>query len=76
LNNVQQLLENWQVREKERFQREMVVRKIDMLREQLYQKYGEFSDSTELVRDDRSNEQMRGFLKGIDTTAERDLDRL
>jgi hypothetical protein len=53
LNNVQQLLENWQAREEERFQREMIVRKIDVLREQLYEKYGEFPDSTELVRADR-----------------------
>jgi len=53
LNNVEQLLENWQAYEEERFQRAMIVRKIDMLREQLYQKYGEFPDSTELVRADR-----------------------
>jgi hypothetical protein len=46
LNEVKYLIE-------ERFQREMVVRKIDTLREQLYQKYGEFPDSTELVRADR-----------------------
>ncbi len=53
LNNVEQLLENWQAHEEERFQREMIVRKIDVLREQLYKKYGEFPDSSELVRADR-----------------------
>lgn len=55
LNNVEQLLEAWQAEEAELRQRRAVVREIDMLRERLFHTCGEMSDSTALIREDRSH---------------------
>ena len=53
LSNVEQLLEDREAHEDERRQRQEIVRRIDALREHFFTKYGEFSDSTDLLRADR-----------------------
>ncbi|MBA3442959.1 MAG: hypothetical protein H0T92_24200 [Pyrinomonadaceae bacterium] len=54
LNSIERLLEEWEHTETDLNQREDVVRKIDGLREHLFTKYGEMSDSAELIREDRA----------------------
>jgi hypothetical protein len=53
LKSIEQLLEEWQTNEDELLQRRSVVNQIDELRESLFAKYGEMSDSVELIREDR-----------------------
>jgi hypothetical protein len=53
LDNIEQLLEEWERSENEILRRQEVVRQIDRLRERLRDKYGEMPDSVELIRQDR-----------------------
>ena len=53
LNNVENLLEMWQEREDELRRRRKIVRRIDGIRKQLLTRYGEMSDSVELIQEDR-----------------------
>lgn len=53
LKDIAQLIEEWQVLEEERQNRNEVVRQIDSLRERLSTKYGEMPDSIEMIREDR-----------------------
>jgi len=57
LDNVEeflrQLVEMWQSRMGEFRQRQQVVCRIDTLRERLFAKYGEMTDSVEWIRADR-----------------------
>jgi hypothetical protein len=53
MNDIEELLEDWQAREDELLRRQEVVRQIDTLRGQLFAKYGELPDSTDLLRADR-----------------------
>lgn len=53
LTTIEQLLEQWQLREDELRRREDIVRRIDNLRERIFQTYGVMEDSVDLVREDR-----------------------
>ncbi len=50
LSSVEELIRQWV---DELYRRQETVRRIDLLREKLFAKYGEMSDSVELVRADR-----------------------
>jgi len=50
---LRQLVEMWQSRVGDLRHRQEVGHRIDVLRERLYTKYGEMSDSVELIRVDR-----------------------
>lgn len=50
LSSVEELIRQWV---NELYRRQETVRRIDLLRERLYAKYGEMSDSADLVRADR-----------------------
>jgi len=50
---LRQLVEMWQSRVSELRRRQEVVHRIDALRERLFAKYGEMTDSVELIRADR-----------------------
>jgi predicted CopG family antitoxin len=52
--SIERLLEEWERTEANLLQRKDVVREIDVLREQLFSRYGEMPDSTDLVREDRA----------------------
>jgi hypothetical protein len=52
--SVEKLLEYWQQHEDELHRRREVVSRIDELRQRLQATQGEFSDSTDLLREDRS----------------------
>ncbi len=54
LGSVEQLLEQIRLTEAESFIRKEVVRGIDDLRNRLLAKYGDMSDSVELLREDRA----------------------
>jgi uncharacterized protein with von Willebrand factor type A (vWA) domain len=54
LNNIEQLIEKWHSYDEELKQRQMVVQKINALRERLFATYGEMTDSVELIREDRN----------------------
>jgi len=54
LESVEQVLEIWQAREDELWQRRETVRRIDVLRERLHAAYGEMPDSVAFIREDRS----------------------
>ena len=51
--SIEQLLEKWERQEHELLRRQQTVQQIDQLRDRLFAKYGEMSDSTELVVADR-----------------------
>jgi hypothetical protein len=51
--SIEQLLEEWQAFEAERQQRTQVVPRIDQVREQRFDTYGELPDSVALLREDR-----------------------
>ena len=53
-SSVEQLLEQWSASQAEAPHRKEVVRQIDILRHQLFAKYGQMPDSTRLLRQDRS----------------------
>jgi hypothetical protein len=53
LNNIEQLLESWQLAEDKLHKRRETVDKIDALRDQLFHTYGQMLDSVELIREDR-----------------------
>ena len=53
-NSIERLLEEWLAHEDELCQRQDAVRQIDALREHLSEKYGEMTDSVDLIREDRS----------------------
>ena len=52
-SSVEQLLEQWSASQAEAPLRKEVVRKIDLLRDQLFAKYGQMPDSMDLLRQDR-----------------------
>ena len=52
--SIEHLIEEWERSEANLLQRKDVVRGIDTLREDLFSKYGEMPDSTDLVREDRA----------------------
>jgi predicted CopG family antitoxin len=52
--SVERLIEEWEQNEAHLLQRRDAVREISALRARLFSKYGEMSDSTELVREDRA----------------------
>ncbi len=52
--SIERLIEEWERNEANLLRRKDVVREIDGLRERLYSKYGEMTDSTDLVRKDRA----------------------
>ncbi len=52
--SIQRLIEEWERNEANLLHRKNIVREIADLREHLYSKYGEMSDSTDLVREDRA----------------------
>jgi predicted CopG family antitoxin len=52
--SIERLIEEWERSEANILQRKDIVREIDGLREQLFSKYGEMPDSTNLVREDRA----------------------
>ena len=52
--SIERLIEEWERNEANLLRRKDVVREIDGLRERLYSKYGEMTDSTDLVRGDRA----------------------
>jgi len=51
---IQQLIEVWQSKTDELRRRQEVVRRIDLLRERLFAKYGQMTDSVEFIRADRA----------------------
>lgn len=53
LNNIEQLLESWQLAEDRLDKRRETVDKIDALRRRLFHTYGQMPDSVELIREDR-----------------------
>jgi hypothetical protein len=53
LRTVEELLEQLQISAADLTQRKQAVSEIEHLRNRLFAKYGEMSDSTELVRQDR-----------------------
>ena len=57
LSSIEELLkesvEVWQAKTDDLQERAEIVQRIDALREQLYSRYGEQPDSTELIRADR-----------------------
>jgi hypothetical protein len=54
LKGVENLLDSLARDENDLSQRKEAVRRIDVLREQLFSKYGEMPDSVELLREDRA----------------------
>ena len=52
--SIELLIEEWERNEANLLQRKNVVREIDGLREHLFSKYGEMTDSSDLVREDRA----------------------
>ncbi len=54
LSSIEQLLERLPDSEAESLRRKEVVQEIDDLRNRLMAKYGELSDSVELLREDRA----------------------
>ena len=54
LNTVEELLDNWQGLAPDVSRRKDVVRRIDNLRARLFARYGQMSDSVELLREDRA----------------------
>ena len=54
LNNIEQLLESWQIAEDTLHKRQVTVDKIDTLRKRLFHTYGQMPDSVDLVREDRA----------------------
>lgn len=52
--NIEQLLESWQIGDTEWQNRQRIVQQIDQLRDQMFNKYGEMQDSVEILHDDRS----------------------
>ena len=54
LNNIEQLLESWQIAEDTPHKRQETVDKIDTLRNRLFHTYGQMPDSVDLVREDRA----------------------
>ena len=52
--SIERLIEEWERNEANLLQRQDVVRGIDGLREQLFAKYGEMPDSSEMIREDRA----------------------
>ncbi len=54
LSSIERLLEEWEQNEADSARRKEVVNSIDDLRERLYAKYGEMTDSTEAGREDRA----------------------
>ncbi len=53
LSSIEELLEAWRAEDDELRHRQEVGKRIDALRERLYAKYGEQSDSVDLIREDR-----------------------
>ena len=53
LKNIEQLLESWQFAKDDLQIRRESVDKVDALRNRLFHKYGEMSDSVDLIREDR-----------------------
>ncbi len=54
LNTVEELLDNWQGLAPDVSRRKDVVQRIDNLRARLFARYGQMSDSVELLREDRA----------------------
>ena len=54
LTTVEELLAGLQIREADIARREEVVRQVDHLRESLFARYGQMSDSVDLLREDRA----------------------
>jgi hypothetical protein len=54
LASIEQLLEAWQASEAELRNRQQAVERIDAVREQIFQRYGELPDSVDLLREDRA----------------------
>jgi hypothetical protein len=52
--SIERLIEEWERSEANLLRRQETVREIDGLREQLFSKYGEMPDSTDLVSKDRA----------------------
>ena len=52
--SIECLIEEWERNEANLLQRKDVVREIDTLRKNLFSKYGEMPDSSDLVREDRA----------------------
>jgi predicted CopG family antitoxin len=52
--SIERLIEEWERNEANLLQRKDTVREIDSLREQLFSKYGEMPDSSDLIREDRA----------------------
>jgi predicted CopG family antitoxin len=52
--SIERLIEEWERSEANLLRRRETVREIDGLREQLFSKYGEMPDSTDLVSKDRA----------------------
>ena len=55
LDSIEHLLEEWERNKGGSAHHQTAVQEIDGLRERLFAKYGEMSDSTELVREDRDS---------------------
>ena len=53
LNSIKALLEAWQAEDDDLRQRREIVGEIKALQQELYEKYGEMSDSVDLIREDR-----------------------
>jgi len=53
LNSIEQLLERWHFWDFEPSPRQATVQKIDALRQQLFETYGEMPDSVDIIREDR-----------------------
>lgn len=53
LKNIEQLIQLWKSCEADLSHRQEIVREIESVRQQLFDKYGESPDSTDLIRDDR-----------------------
>ena len=54
-NNIEDLIEVWERNESELLHRQETVNEINKIREQILLKYGEMSDSTNLIREDRDS---------------------
>ena len=54
LHTIEQLLESWQIAEDNLHKRQETVAKIDALRNRLFHKYGQMSDSIDFIREDRA----------------------
>jgi hypothetical protein len=52
-HTIEELLEHWQATDEEMRRRAEAVRRTDALYEELSARYGEMTDSTDLIREDR-----------------------